>query len=1371
MPPRHDPAIAAHRKWLDFVRPYGIVVAPSVLVDRNVALPIVGTDEHEVVKRAFAEHTLPDGRTVPVIANFPEFARDVLAWSFDPDRYAWSGGVAPEGAGPPNPHLPTLDAIDLPESGGALRPSFGVRTNPAHRTEGEVPWQLVTFGFDPAVDLDDRDYKTGQYQASPVSRAERYLRETGIVAAIVTNRRVVRLLVVPPGETSAWADFQIEHMAITAGRDIVAAMRALLSEVRFHRVPVREQLRALVAESRKSQTDVTIDLAEQVLHGLYELVRGLDVANERAGRRLLADLTTTHDGASHVGEDVYRGLLTFIMRLLFLLFAEERDLLHRAKPGQGAAADALREYYSVLALYDRLRQDQATNPDTMDHRYGAWAQLLALFRMVHNGAPEVSLVAREGSLFDPTTYPFLEGRHKAASGAPWAAPRVSDGTVFRVLSKLLVIDGARVSYRALDVEHIGAIYETMMGFHVGVASGPSVAIKAQSRLGAPTTIDLAAMLAQQPARREAWLKDATGRTSFTRSVGPAIKAAATVEELHVALLPVVNEAATPEIVPAGHLVLFPSAERRRSGSHYTPRDLTGPIVRRTLDPQLARLAAASPTGAARANDILDLKVCDPAMGSAAFLVETCRYLGDAVVQAWAAHGDREDEIPADEDEAVFARRLVAQKCIYGVDRNPMAVELAKVSLWLATLARDHPFTFIDHAFKHGDSLVGLSKRQLEGLNWDASATPLNWLLPEIGTAFERLKQARRAIQEAKEGVGHRTLARLLADADAAADDVRFFGDLVVSAFFDADKPPARRNALEARTFSLQRERGSEFRDQLQARRSGERPLVPFHWELEFPEVFDRANSGFDAFVGNPPFLGGKKISTNDGAAYRDWLEALHENATSNADLVAHFFRRAFNLLRPRGTLGLIATNTIAQGDTRASGLRWICTHDGDIYHATRRVKWEGGMAAVIVSVVHLAHGSFGGQRTLDGNAVDAISAFLVPGSMHDDPSRLAANAGKSFIGSVILGMGFTFEQDVLDDVGDGPPGTPTSIRRMQELLAEHPHYREVVMPYMGGEEVNSSPTHAHRRYIINFGSRSEAECRDRYSDLMSIVEAKVRPDRLNQGSIVNPARWWMFARSSTDLRAAIADLGRVLVISRISNAFGFTFLPARMVINEATVAFPFANTSPFASLQSRVHEVWARFFSGSLKDDLRYTPTDCFETFPFPEEWEARPDLEAAGQAYYDFRAALMVQNNEGLTKTYNRFHDPDDHDPQIARLRALHAEMDRAVLDAYGWHDVPVTCEFIEENPEDESSEAGGESAPRAKARKFRYRWPDDVRDDVMGRLIALNAARAADEAAAARGDAGAGHGPPAPRPRGRPRGPRPAPPASPAQGQLTWT
>jgi hypothetical protein len=204
-----------------------------------------------------------------------------------------------------------------------------------------------------------------------------------------------------------------------------------------------------------------------------------------------------------------------------------------------------------------------------------------------------------------------------------------------------------------------------------------------------------------------------------------------------------------------------------------------------------------------------------------------------------------------------------------------------------------------------------------------------------------------------------------------------------------------------------------------------------------------------------------------------------------------------------------------------------------------------------------------------------------------------------------------------------------------------------------------------------------------------------------------------------ELYAAISGLRRVLVISRVGQHAAFTFVPGNMVYAESLVVFPVSSYAAFCALQSRPHEIWARFFGSSLEDRLRYTPSDCFETFPFPEDWETNPACEVAGQDYYEFRAALMVRNNEGLTKTYNRFHDPDERDFDILKLRELHAGMDRAVLDAYGWSDIDTHGEFLLDYEIDEE-----EWSDRKKP--YRYRWPDDVRDAVLARLLELNAERA---------------------------------------------
>ena len=220
--------------------------------------------------------------------------------------------------------------------------------------------------------------------------------------------------------------------------------------------------------------------------------------------------------------------------------------------------------------------------------------------------------------------------------------------------------------------------------------------------------------------------------------------------------------------------------------------------------------------------------------------------------------------------------------------------------------------------------------------------------------------------------------------------------------------------------------------------------------------------------------------------------------------------------------------------------------------------------------------------------------------------------------------------------------------------------------------------------------------------------------------------WWKYWNPRTELGEAIDGLDRVLVISRVGQQGAIAFLPNRSVYSDSLIVFPFETYAAFCTLQARPHEIWVRFFGSSMKDDLRYTPSDCFETFPFPLNWDTSPALEAAGKEYYTFRAELMIHNKEGLTKTYNRFHYPDERDPDILLLRELHEKMDRAVLDAYGWTDIATDCQFLLDFEIDEEEY-------RRRKKPWRYRWPDEVRDMVLARLLALNGERAEQERIAA--------------------------------------
>ena len=1316
-----DPQVLRHLEWIGFVQPSGLVVSAPALVRAGAILDRQDAEGQGRLRDCVGDLEVPE----PRLPDFETFARTVLEWNFSPKGYAGSAET-------PIPDELKVTAAD----GETLAPDFAVRErNPE---KGESGWQLLVRVLEPGQDFDKEMKGSGLLEAPPHSRMERLLRRAEVKAGLLFNGLAIRLISAPRGESSGWMDFRVKEMVQTSGRPICAAMRLLLRQVRLLSLPTPHRLAALLENSRRFQNEVSERLAEQVLHALYEMLRGFQAAHDASKGELLRQTLAEH------ADRVYHALLTVILRLVFLLYTEERDMLPKDATFQ--------RYYSLVGLYERLREDAALYPDTMDQRFGAWAQLLVLFRLIHDGARtgETSLPRRHGVLFDPDRFPFLEGRPEMVARQIHERiepPLVPDGTIYRALEKLLVLDGERISYRALDVEQIGSVYETMMGFRLETASGRSVAIKAAKKQGAPTTVDLDALAAEPGTRRDKWLRDRADRKPGDK-VKKAVKEAERLEDLHAALMPVIEVDATPDLVPQGAMVLQPSEERRRSGSHYTPRELTEPIVRTTLEPIIERLQGEDGKPPKPAQ-ILDLKVCDPAMGSGAFLVEACRQLGDALVESWRAHGEVPD-IPADEDEGIFARRLIAQRCLYGVDRNPMAVDLAKVSLWLATLAKDHALTFVDHALRDGDSLVGLSRKQIETFHWEREESPSFMLGFETMRVRDQVQEAaelRELIREAGEETADWELRDLWNRAQFALRKVRLFGDLATAAFFDGAKPKQREAKRREYGEAIFGGKADQYLDWLDERRKVEPPLAPFHWEVEFPEVFDRENSGFDAIVGNPPFGGHVTVVNANIRGYTDWLRLVHTKSTGKCDVVAHFFRRVFDMVRPAGTFGLIATNTIAQGDTRASGLRWICENGGDIYHARRRVRWPG-LAAVVVSVLHVYKGPFTRTKRLDDEVTETISAFLFHRGGHEDPGRLKANAHKSFQGNIILGMGFTF-----DDTDK--KGIATPLPAMRRLIKQNPKNREIILPYVGGEEVNTSPTHAHHRYVINFRdyplrrepvgeSWSDAGDDRRmllrrkptvpldypgpvaadWPELLTVVEDKVKPERLrssenSKSSHGKRARiWWQLYHQAKELYSAIAGLDRVLAISRVGQQAAFAYLPSGMVYAESTIIFPFDTYSAFCALQSRPHEIWARFFGSSMKDDLRYTPSDCFETFPFPPGWETDPALQAAGQAYYDFRASLMVHNDEGLTKTYNRFHDPDEDHPEIAKLRELHAAMDQVVLDAYGWNDIPTACEFLLDYEIDEE-EWGKRKKP------YRYRWPDDIREEVLARLLELNAQR----------------------------------------------
>ena len=758
-------------------------------------------------------------------------------------------------------------------------------------------------------------------------------------------------------------------------------------------------------------------------------------------------------------------------------------------------------------------------------------------------------------------------------------------------------------------------------------------------------------------------------------------------------------------------------ERRSTGSHYTPPELVTPIIQHALEPVLKERLSACQSNQEKEIAILNLKVLDPACGSGHFLLAAARRLGKELARVRTG----EDE-PAPEPIHLAVRDVITH-CIYGVDKNPLAVELCRVSLWLESNAGNKPLTFLEHHIRHGDSLLGLSNlHALEGGIPDQAFTPLgNENRTRLATLKRYNAQERQMrffqygfVTQALEKFV-RTMQSLAAMPEATLEQVRakrnayqkakntpeyerlqLACDAYIAAFFHPLTTSAVQEALSRGALPTP-QLGAEV-EKLRTER------VFFHWALEFAEVF--AKGGFDVILGNPPFMGGLKISGNFGEAYRNWLEYACHPFGGTADLCAAFFRRGFTLLKPGGRLGMIATNTLGQGDTRESGLKVILARGGRIAFARRFVKWPG-QANVEVNLVVISRpssGSLSHPAVLDGGEVPAISSRL-DAELEAEPVRLTQNEGKAFQGDIVRSMGFVLEA-----------------WEAEHLLAQDPRNADCLFPYLNGEDLNSHPEQQPSRWVICFHDWSLERARE-YPDLLRIVEERVKPERerlTGPGDKRNREYWWQFGAYRAGLRRAIAPLRRVLVRALTSEFHMMVFVPRNYIFSHALGVFALDDDYHFALLQSSIHEAWVWQNASSLESRNRYTPTDCFDTFPFPRleyerlaggKWhlEAMPQAfqQAAqvGAAYHEHRRQVMLARQLGLTKTYNLFHNPACQDADIVRLRELHAEMDRAVLACYGWDDLDPGHGFYQ-------NDRG----------QTRFTLSPKVRREVLARLVALN-------------------------------------------------
>lgn len=1221
----------------------------------------------------------------------------------------------------PSAELPATLTYLEPLTGAAVKPDFAVLSGDKAR--------LLIARYSPDTDLSS-PLAGETWAASPIERMTTLCRATGVRVGLITDGEQWTLVSVPADGGSSLGTW---YARIWQQEPVTLQAFVSLLEVRRCFGPAEVSLDSLFLRSLEHQDEVTDTLGEQVRRAVEVLVQALDRADLDRDRELLKDMSPAQ---------LYEAGLTVMMRLVVLLCAEERKLLLLGEP-------IYDQHYAVSTLRARLLKDkERLGEEVLERRHDAWSRLLAVFRAVFGGIEHetLRLPPLGGSLFDPDRFPFLEGR---ATGTRWrdvpAVPLPIDNrTVLMLLTALQVLEqrsGALLlSYEALDVEQIGHVYEgllertvkrvpeTTLGL-VGSqkAVNPTVALRELEEVQEKGADELLAFLLEKTGRSESGLRNALAKPvdddlyhGILLASGSDVPLADRIKPFGLLLR--TDSWGDPLAYRENAFIVTLGAGRRETGTHYTPKSLTEPIVQHTLEP-LAYVGPAE--GKARAEwklkspaQLLALKVCDMAMGSGAFLVQTCRWLGERLVEAWDGEekasraisiegvvldqaGDTE-LLPRDQAERVLiARRLIASRCLYGVDINPMAVELAKLSLWLITMMRNRPFSFLDHALKCGDSLLGVFQlKQLErfSIRDPEHAEPLL----ETANLWRHIEQA-AALRRELEGMPSHTAAqvaekaRLHNEAETLLAKLRAAANCLAAA--ELDCPAAQgwdtHRAIAASHMQAAWNKGvSEFQQFARRELNGRRP---FHWPLEFPEVFSGEKrtdepSGFDAFVGNPPFMGGRRIAAALGDQYKPYLKNAFNRSSGPADLCAYFFRQSFRLCKPNeGYLGLLASNSLAEGDSRTVGLSPLLEDGGIIYLARRSFPWPGN-AGVITSLIHVSRRNTRIPRSLDGVSVSVITSYLDE-SENITPKKLIQNVSYSQ-GQVLNGKGFIL------DFEEG-----------NQLRQSDPRYQDVVKPYVNGDIFNSTSDQAPVKWAIDFGIRDLNESRA-YEEPFKIVEDRVKPNRDGITRQVHEERFWLYWDKREKFIESASSRNRILVAALVTKFLSFRFYEPTWVFSHALELFDIQGFSTFAVMQSSILECWVRKHSSTLGETLRFSMSDAFETFPFCQSDSM--DLGAVGKGYYNHREVILREMKVGLTGCWNMVCDPKWDHPRIVQLREMQRLMDQTVATAYGWNDIDLDHGFHE-------TEQG-----------TRYTISESARRQVLDRLLALNHQRYAKEVAA---------------------------------------
>lgn len=1141
----------------------------------------------------------------------------------------------------------------------------------------------------------DRRRETGGPRLGPHALVQEYLNNTEHTYGIVTNGRYLRLLRDATRLVRlSYIEFNLEKMMEEELYTDFAMLFRLLHATRMPENPdaVEESpIEYYHQESLESGSRIRENLSKAVEASIKELANGF--LKHPDNSELLQQIER---GIIKAG-DFYADLLQLIYRFLFLIVIEERNLVYQDSKDESLQRKR-RLYYDYYSI-EKLRRLALKLHYVDGRKHDLWQGVKATFRLFEEAyyGEKIGIKSLGSGIFSPA--------------ALWILPKLSLGNevLLKVIRHLTVFENdqkqqVRVNYSDLDVEEFGSVYEGLLEY-------------------------------------DAEFKNINGVWQFGFVKG--------------------NKRAT-------------------SGAHYTPEELVKPLIKHSLEYVIEdKLKEAD-----KEKVLLSIRVCDVACGSGHILLSAARKIAIELARV------RTNEDQPSPSAMRHALRDVIRTCIYGVDKNPLAVRLCKVALWLEAHNPGEPLNFLDHHIKCGDAIVGLAHQEelFKGIADEAFKT-----LPgddkQVASVLAKRNKAERKQREAETGslglqlmlgasrevmqkmdsligrlkafdqLPEHTPEEIAAKAAAyrelqqstALHDLKLLANIQVMQFFTPKNVENQRDFVTDKTYFGYLRGGQAIPFGLEVAVFEQVATQRFfHWFLEFPDVFaakegkDSRASGFDVILGNPPFLGGQKLSGTYGANYLEYLKYTYAPIGA-VDLVTYFFRRIFTIIREKGFQSLISTNTIAQGSAREDGLDVIVRQGGVINHAVRSMKWPG-IAAVEVALVTITKQPWKGKFVLAGKEVSTITPYLDDSETLGNPYPLKQNEGKSFQGSIILGMGFILERE-----------------ETVALINKKAKNQDVIFPYLNGDDLNKNYDQSTNRWVINFFNWPEEKCRSDYPDCFEIVEKCVKPEReKNKYSKNAKEKWWLYERLRLEMYDAINSLSRVLVIARTSKTGAFAYVSNKNVLNANLTIIASERFSDCAILQSVIHIEWAWKYSTKLKNDLIYQSSDVFETFPFSQNLtaEQEPQLEQIGEAYHEHRKQLMLAMQLGLTKTYNLFHarqlrpmQPEEEQlddkafqklmgkdaallrkhlartPRtitfnkavagIHKLRDLHIQMDNAVLEAYGWSDIDLRHDFYEVDylPEND---------------RIRFTIHPEARREVLKRLLELNHKIHAQEVAA---------------------------------------